>query len=444
MLSMPLFLTLFAVVMFLGLTRPPQVLVGLSFLFVWFHAGYWDLGVRLDTTDLALLGLLLSLNREKQRVDRPRVQLPYRATWILLGLLISIAFVAAPMNQDYLGDPLRIIYQVYRNGWKHLLLFPIAVLVLHDKARVKTVLYMIVLAADIVAASAVAEGYAGERAGGIFGHGNGLGAALLAPMVLVVGLLLTGAKPRWFCIGSFVLIARALLFAGSRGAFTGVLFGCCVLAFLAGQTAQHRRRLILYVVMGVLLAASVIVVNPAILDRPNVRRFATIFEPGDQETLHWRMTTRWGYFLNKAFDYPWLGVGSEMDLALGPNANTPHNTYLAVAMRSGIPAALLFILFGLRALLCGWRTTRKVEDPEIRAYGSLSTACVGGVMVHGIVEGNLQIYFVMSLFWLFVGISIASWKTLGAEGADLADTKVDTGTVSGHTQRPAAHQVVPG
>jgi hypothetical protein len=92
----------------------PYALLLLALLTVVIRPGDWSIaGIRLDPLDLCFFGVAASAIVKPGSVPSFR-RVPYLWLWFALGVLVSIAYLVAPMNARYLTDPARIAYQLYR------------------------------------------------------------------------------------------------------------------------------------------------------------------------------------------------------------------------------------------------------------------------------------------------------------------------------------------
>jgi O-Antigen ligase len=119
-------------------------------------------------------------------------------------------------------------------------------------------------------------------------------------------------------------------------------------------------------------------------------------------------------------DNPFLGVGLNNSTGQMPKyANVTynefdpdtqfylagiHNMYLSLASDIGVFGALLFVAFFARATLLAWQQSRRSTDPEIRLVANALVVVFCGVAVNGLMD-PLQEYQVLSLLWLYAGIS---------------------------------------
>ncbi len=401
-----------ALVLALALAAPLPALVGLDLLFVALP-GQWRLGgVWVDAADIVNAGILLALaTRGRRAAGSPRLPRAFLVLWLALGLLLSAAYLAAPENAELLTGPLRIGYQLYRYAWKPILYLPLYVLLLAAPRRLAAALWAAVAGADLCALLALPQGYHGLRASGPFGSPNTLGAVLVVPAVVsVVALLARGAgrRSQLFYAGSLLLIGRALLFAGSRGALMAVFVGSAVGICLLARRPADRARIVRAAPWALAGAAVLLLASPGLVERPNVQRVLTLLHPAQEETFRWRLHERWPHFWQQVEAHPWLGVGSEVDRSLGESANTPHNGYIAIAVASGIPALAAYLLFAAAALRGAWRASRREGKAGGLPLAAAAGAGLAGLLVHSSVDTLLTIPYVAKLFWLFVGVALAS------------------------------------
>src|SRR5262249_34838322 len=96
-----------------------------------------------------------------------------------------------------------------------------------------------------------------------------------------------------------------------------------------------------------------------------------------------------------------------------------HNDYLETAAEWGLPAALAFWSFIVFAMVRAVRLFVLVHSPEQRG---ILLACIGAILailIHSLMDFNLQIPSNATLFLTFVGISLAMPLPESLDSAEL-------------------------
>ncbi len=411
LLSMPLLAVFAVVALSLAGVAPLYYLVlfDLTLIPILDH---WVLGgIRADPTDLVFACLALAMVlRARFSPTAVAKRLPNLVPWLTLGIFMSLSYVYSPINAHNLTDPVRIAYQIYRYCWKPLLYYPICLLLLRDLRQARHGWTAILIGADICAVQAVRQGYGGESVpSGPFNTGNELAAVLVVPLVVAIsGLIFPSSRFHWLFAGaSSLLLARALLFSGSRGGIASVMVGAGVLAGFAVLTAAGRTRILRLVPAGLLCLAVLLALRPDILDRPTVRHASTLFEGTRSANMQWRLTQRWPHFLSIAMDNPVIGTGTHTDTTLSDDANTPHNGYIALAVKYGFPVLGLFLFFMLRLLLNCLKAFRRTSTLDQRIFYLTLAAATLGLATHNIVDTTLGENLILKYFWMFCALGAA-------------------------------------
>jgi len=331
--------------------------------------------------------------------------------WFALGLLACAAYVAAEQNQKYITDPVRLAYQLYRYAWKPLLFYPLAAMLLRDREDFERILVALVLGGVLCSAPAISQGYAGLRATGPLSYGpNGMGGVLLLPLMACSFWLVEppSRRARWLCGIATLVMLRALLFTGSRGAMAGLLAGGGAQVSGLRATSRGRRRIRQLASVALLILVGITLVRGNPLERPTVQRFVAgdAEEETDGSTLQWRREQRWPHFLEQVRQHPFLGVGTDVDLSLGDDGNTPHNGYLSIAVTSGVPALVLFLLLVAAALREAWFASRHAREEWQRPMAVAVSAALVGVLVHNLVDSTFMLPPVLQGFWMAAAIAV--------------------------------------
>jgi O-antigen ligase len=131
----------------------------------------------------------------------------------------------------------------------------------------------------------------------------------------------------------------------------------------------------------------------------------TALQGTEDANFQWRTQERWPYFMEKIRENPWFGIGTNRDLELSDEANTPHNGYISLACIFGIPATVLVVAFGLLGALNGYRLSREQRPADERVFGVAAVGCVAGVLVHNIVESMFLVTFVYNCYWALAALT---------------------------------------
>lgn len=208
--------------------------------------------------------------------------------------------------------------------------------------------------------------------------------------------------PRWLTAVFLATMGLAMVLTFSRGAMAGLVAGLMPLMLL------RYRRLIPYAVAAGLL----------LLLLPQAQGYIQRFIAGIQgQDLATQM--RFGEYkdaLRLIRRYPWFGVGfsgaPDIDLYIGVSS-----VYLLMAEEMGLiglgtflAAMLVFFVFVVRAM-------RQLDEQEDRITPILfgAASAIFGAMVGGIFDHyffNIAFPHSVALFWLFIGIAMASARLI--------------------------------
>lgn len=375
------------------------------------YQGFWTLGgTRVDYTDVMVGCMGMALVLRARLREGERFHIPYFKWWLLLGLFLSAAYLVAPQNQKNLTDPIRIGYQLYRYCWKPLIYYPLIVVLLRDPGKVERVFTCMIIGFDICAISAIRQGYAGmEAAPGPFGHGNAFASILVAPFMICFGrLFYSKSKPTLiFSVLSLGLMARALLFSESRAGMASIALSIGTFSALIFFTPSGRKRITQIAPFAILAPIALFIVRPDILYRPSVQHAMSVTDGTKASTMQWRMTERWPHFIALALEKPILGTGTAVDLSLGDAANTPHNGYIALAVRYGFPVCFLYIFFGFGAFYNGVMGFLKTKVTRLRIFAITIASPMTGMLAHNMIESTITAKdLLQNFFWIMIGLNI--------------------------------------
>ena len=404
MLSMPLLAIIAGVAFVLALFAPFYWLLCWDLLLAYFQ-GHWALaGIRFDSTDVMVGCMAAALVARARLRKGEKFRIPYLVPWLMLGIFLSLAYLVAPQNQDNLTDPFRIGYQLYRYCWKPLIFYPLVVLLLRDPKSLTVLFNCMLIGFNLCALEAIRQGYAGEEATpGPFGHGNSFASILVAPFILscATALFTRSMVQRGFCLVSVVLMARALLFSESRAGMASVALSLGFLGFWFVFVRTGRARMMQAIPLVLVAVLGLLAVRPDIIYRPSVQHAMSVTDGTKASTMQWRITQRWPHFIGLAMTKPILGTGTAVDLSLGDSANTPHNGYIALAVRYGFPVAFLYIFFGFQSILNGVRAFLSYRITRLKVFAIMSAAPLTGIMAHNMIESTITAQALLqNFFWI--------------------------------------------
>ena len=239
---------------------------------------------------------------------------------------------------------------------------------------------------------------------------------------ILIGWLLTQSSRAMRAVGLFSLASSmvAQVAAYTRAGWVAHFIQALGLLFIV-----RRRQLIVVVLIGVVLAGSLLITLSL-----------TGFQ--QQTTDPWTFSARvktWRLGLQQVVEHPIVGAGFgndtfskvyaaeiEADKDKGPVEKilpALHNTFAMVLMGSGIPALLLFvwiIVCAIRELLAGVRVS------DLRQSGPMVFRMAIALAVIGFVVRNLFDYMfagsLATLFWILmaIGLSLKAEQSLGRRG----------------------------
>jgi O-antigen ligase len=244
----------------------------------------------------------------------------------------------------------------------------------------------------------------GENAAGPYSSKNALAGFLIlvSPFVATRLILESGRRRRllWACV--LLLMLRALWRTGSRGGFVAFAASLLPLVLLLS-----RRRLLAAGVLVAILIALLPLMRTDLLDRPMVRRYVTLAKPTEIRNFQWRQD-QWGQFMERIMESPWIGTGSDVDRELLEEGRlgTAHNGFLAMAVRSGVPVAVAWVLLLGTLLIAQWRRAMQAEGEQERAFRVATLGFLVALVVHNLVEATLTGMEVQHVFWILTAAAL--------------------------------------
>ncbi|HEV8121692.1 MAG TPA: O-antigen ligase family protein [Candidatus Polarisedimenticolia bacterium] len=333
------------------------------------------------------------------RIERFRTVYTRRmmVLWLFLAVWGTVTFMLGPSNAWLLKDAVHNAWYVYGDLFRSILVFPLVLVCLDDGRSVERVVDILVTVAAGVSVNAILSAMeSGDVAMAHFDHNNQLAGYLVLIAPLAAARLLNGSN-RWVLAlysVSFALMLRALWLAGSRGGLVAFLSAMAVVVLFI-----PRRRLAVLGVLGLAGLATVVGLRGD-LNLPMVSRFMAITDYKDVETFQWR-EEQWQIFLEKIAERPVLGWGSDVDESLKDldRARTAHNAFLALCVKSGLPAAVAWVAILLLTAIAAVRGVLSPDRLEERWFWIGILAFLAAVVVNNLVESMLLTWFSQGIFW---------------------------------------------
>lgn len=236
------------------------------------------------------------------------------------------------------------------------------------------------------------------------GNPNVLGEYLLL-LIPVCGAMIYGAKKWYAKLFYFAVMCCAglcMIFTQSRGCWLGLILTAVIFALLI-----DKRLVLLGIVAAMFL--------PSLLPDSIITRFTSIGNMNDSSTSY--RVYIWLGTLRLLKDYWWngIGIGQEAFNKVYPyysynaiSAPHAHNLYLQLITETGIAGLLTFIvsmLVALKKMLVGYIVGQK------NMYGIMCAAIIAGIfgfMLQGMFDYVWYNYRVFAIFWMIIGVGIAS------------------------------------
>lgn len=257
-----------------------------------------------------------------------------------------------------------------------------------------------------------------------YGNANFFGSYLVL-LLLVSTYFYLQAKKKWAMYGSLMvasLLFINLVYSDTRSAFIGIFIGLLCLGFLIYKFyPQVKRRMISLILC---LLAIFMIIN-ASEDFHYTQRYFTIFEGAkaiamDTEEANHAGAGRWiiwKHTLALIPDYFWIGSGPDTLIHIYPHEeyqkirNIPdvhvdkaHNEYLQIAVTTGVPSLVIYLLFLLAIVGRSARTvfSRSEESIENPLLFYVLLAAVIGYLAQAFF--NISVIMVAPYFWILLGM----------------------------------------
>jgi hypothetical protein len=393
----------------------------------------WNFTFEVTASDLALLVLLAIWANDHLFHGRP-FRVP-RVTWLAVGYLAICLLSTLVAASPYLG-----FVELFRQI-KLLIVFLFAVNCLDTKGAMRVLAIVGVVILVTQAAVTIARfttGYMSpltfgetyqdlaevrqyltvdrtdaESAIRAFGTLASPGSTLKLCMMVIPFALFLCVPNALFRMRALFTAATGFALLGLTLTFTRVYYitiafqGALAFLIMIRERMLRRGQIVAVVLLGL---AALVAVSPKLYEQFTVREDSVTVR-----LLQYEAATR------MILDNPLLGVGlnngtgeksryvdvtfNNLDPTTQFYLEPTHNLYLSLASEIGIVGALLFVAFFAHTAIVAWRQSRQSGDPEIRLVANALVVVLCGVAVAGLMD-PLQEYPVLTLLWLYAGISL--------------------------------------
>lgn len=298
-----------------------------------------------------------------------------------------------------------------------------------DKKRLKAMIFLFVTSGLLVSLYGIYQNFYGNNLGhawldeemfsditvrvySTLENPNVLGEYLIL-LIPICGAMIYGSQrllARFYYFSVMCCAGLCLIFTQSRGCWVGLILAAVVFAFLVDK------KLVALGIIALMFA-------PMILPDSIMNRFLSIGNLSDSSTSY--RVNIWHGSIAIIKDYWWMGIGlgQEAFNKVYPfysyNAAVAlhsHNLYLQIFVETGICGILTFIytmIISLKKILVGYIFGKK------NVYSLICAAAIAGILgflLQGMFDYVWYNYRVFAMFWMVIGIGIASRRCACAEG----------------------------
>ena len=393
----------------------------------WFE---WELthflSIKIGLIDIiALTALCRCLFLKRETKTSSGIKIPYIKTFSTFTF-----FMIVPLFLDF-QDIFRIFWAIYK-----LISFNIIYLIvfycIQKKDDIKKLISLLLFSTSIASIIGILQtmtgnpidflsvgtyasstefnaGYWLPRAWGSFRAPNEFAGFLIWPISITLGILITSndrKKKRRF-LSMLLIQITAFIITQSRSGLLGMMISFSIIVFLL-----KNRKSIVIIIFGLLIFGLIHAMLPRVDLIPGDlgERFRSIFTKGTKAHSMTPRYQRWNFFLNEALQNP-LGkkkVSQEAIEAAGITyAETPHNTYLHLALKFGIGGLIAAFLILCGLLKTAYKISKKSKDNFTKGLTVGVFAGGVGFMFHSFFEVLWSQWQTGVLIWFMLGIIMA-------------------------------------
>lgn len=293
---------------------------------------------------------------------------------------------------------------------------------------------------------------------GLFGNVNYFAEYIILPLSLTIGLILSEEKTflRIFLLSALIIMSTALFLTFTRGSYLAIAITVPVTLFLYYRSAvsefkkQRYKKFALYLLLLLIIALTIIYIPHPLNQRETtlgrLRHRITIESltsgnPVLRRVATWKFTWMmieerpllgsgigtYGYQSLK-YQADFFAQGENRDIYPHGYAVQAHNEYLQIWSELGIFGLLIFLFI----LFTYYRNMLKHFRKLKEKHKTIAISLAGGitaVLVDALFGFPLQLAASLSLFWLFIGLTVVQITIANSDAGE--KIKVNQKTVKG-------------
>lgn len=328
------------------------------------------------TAGLAILSLLFSIRTASRQLK----DIPKEGLYLLFLILVS--FLSALLSPVWRGGALDTTLDFAKVYFAWVATF----LLVTTLKELKRIIFLQSASVAVIAVAAMVKGRDVPRLdsviGGVYSAPNDLALAIALCIPFCLAFLLTARrlifKVAW--LSAIIAMTVALLLTASRAGFIDLAVSGIVLLWHFGVKGKR----------GYLIIAAIVLMAGAwvFAGKQLAVRWNGFFNSGasvEQDTAHESYVER-RILVDRAIEivaeYPILGIGSGNFVVRSGMWRDVHMSYLQIAVDSGIPALILYLMFFARGFInLGMLSKASNLDAETVLFvGAIKSALVGFVV----------------------------------------------------------------
>jgi O-antigen ligase len=397
-------------------------------------------GVKLGIIDVAVVGGLIGAMMHMGRTN-------YAGIIPLKGLVISymtIAVLSVMLSPEALFSKIgKILWAPYKEIYITLSFFLFFIFI-DSKEILRKVIWLVLISASVSSFFGIIQGitkkpitlmvgtyaervpwisadmlYGSSRVFGTLWHSNDFGGFLIWPLSISISLFLLDKNSKYRRYLSIFILMQglALLMTASRAGWMGFLISFLIISI---YTKIYKKISFVFMILWIfllLLSIKTVMPNIDLIPGNITNRFFSIEKVKTDDAMIPRYE-RWKYFLNMSLERPLTGFGvtatDEVVKHFEDIAASPHQTYLAVAVKRGYIALFIILIILLRFLRNAFSIYKSSDDMFIKGMSlGILSGLVGLFGVAALFATFLEETQVNLLFWLLLAVTMRTQSFAG-------------------------------